>query len=341
VEEEWHRDHIVSGLSSGEGLIWAVRDPITKTKPIRDDDGIIVDYEEEITDRGVEDKRLLVIEPEFASTLKVLGREGSTLSPLIRQAWDSGDLRSLTKNSPAKATGAHISIITHVTRDELRRCLNSTEAGNGFANRFLWVCVRRSKLLPEGGRLHEVDLGPLRHRLTEAASFATKVTRLHRDEPARQAWQRIYPELSEGQRGLLGAVTSRAEAQVTRLSTLYALLDCSSIISKEHLRAALALWEYVESSARFIFGDSLGDPIADEVLGALRNQPKGLTRTEIRDLFGRHKGAVTIGTALSTLAEHGLASSIEEKTSGRSIERWYSARHLPTIDLTVATEKTR
>ena len=92
------------------------------------------------------------MEQEFASVLKVAEREGSTLSATIRQAWDSGNLRILNKNSPARATGAHISILGHVTKAELLRYLTSTEAANGFANRFLWVCVRRSKCLPEGGR---------------------------------------------------------------------------------------------------------------------------------------------------------------------------------------------
>jgi hypothetical protein len=33
----------------------------------------------------------------------------------------------------------------------LLRLLKDTEAFNGFANRFLWICVRRAQLLPDGG----------------------------------------------------------------------------------------------------------------------------------------------------------------------------------------------
>jgi hypothetical protein len=88
-----------------------------------------------VVDHGVSDKRLMVLEAEFASSLRVLGRDGNTLTAIIRQAWDPGDLRGLTKNSPAEATGAHISIIAHITRDELPRYLDSTESGNGFGNR--------------------------------------------------------------------------------------------------------------------------------------------------------------------------------------------------------------
>jgi hypothetical protein len=89
--------------------------------------------------------------------------------------------------------------------------------------------------------------------------------------------------------GLLGAVTSRAEAQVVRLSMIYALLDGSAVIKKAHLRAALAVWHYCNDSARCIFGSSLGDPIADRVLGELRKNLGGLSRTEIRGIFSRNK----------------------------------------------------
>ncbi len=72
---------------------------------------------------GVEDKRLLIKEAEFSSTLGVLGRDGNILSAIIRDSWDSGDLETLTKNSPAHATGAHISIIGQIARQELLRVI--------------------------------------------------------------------------------------------------------------------------------------------------------------------------------------------------------------------------
>src|SRR5215211_3582025 len=80
---------VQSGLSSGEGLIWAVRDAVEKQQPIKERKQI-TRYERVVVDEGVEDKRLLAFEAEFASTLRVLGREGNTLSALIRQAWDRG-----------------------------------------------------------------------------------------------------------------------------------------------------------------------------------------------------------------------------------------------------------
>ena len=186
----------------------------------------------------------------------------------------------LTKNNPAVSTGAHISLVGHITRDELVRELNSTEAANGFANRFLWVAVKRSKHLPEGGRIDEVDFAPLVARLSRVADLARNTGRVDRDDQARRIWYEDDGELSEGKPGLLGSVTGRAEAQVLRLSLIYALLDGTATIRAEHLLAALAVWEYAEASARYIFGDALGNPVADRVLEQLRAAPQGLTRTE-------------------------------------------------------------
>jgi len=132
VDLNWIEQRMASGMSSGEGVIWEVRNCIER----------LVRGQVEVVDEGVKDKRLLICEAEFSAPLKVMSREGNTLSATIRQAWDSGMLRILTKNSPAKATGAHISILGHITRGELLRYLNDTELGNGFANRFLWVCVQ-------------------------------------------------------------------------------------------------------------------------------------------------------------------------------------------------------
>lgn len=302
LEPEWS-ERITSGLSSGEGILYAVRDQ---------QDG----------DSGVEDKRLQVVEPELASVLRVIGRDGNTLSAIIRQAWDSGTMRTMTKNSPLKATNAHISIISHVTKPELLKYLTSTESGNGFANRFLWLCVRRSKCLPRGGDIQSVHFDPFLKELSKSIEFAQNAGRIEPTEAAWCIWDKVYPELSEGVPGLLGAVTSRAEAQVLRLAMIYALLDQSFSIKPSHLLAALSLWDYSFDSAKYIFGDSLGDPVADIILDALRENSEGLTRTEIYNSFGRHGKSADIQRALKSLHIRGLVFKTERPTGGRSVEIW-------------------
>lgn len=326
IDETWTTDRVVSGLSSGEGLVWQVRDPIEQQQPIKDK-GRVAGYEMVTTDPGITDKRLLVIEEEFAGTLKVMGRESSTLSPTIRQAWDTGTLRTLTKTNAAKATDAHISIIGHVTRDELRRNLCETEQTNGFGNRFLWLCVARSKTLPDGGNLRDEDLEPIRDHIREVLRFAATAGKIERDAETRELWHQVYPRLSGDRFGLLGSMTARAEAQVMRLSVLYALLDMSPIVKIEHLKAALAVWDYCERSAEYVFGNSLGNKTADTLLAELREHSEtGLTRTEmLHRVFNKNKSAAEVADALGMLRDHGLAharNDVDPECS-RTVERWF------------------
>jgi len=310
IDPEWLKK-FRSGLSSGEGLIWAVRDDDT-------DPG-----DQAAGGAGLVDKRLVVTENEFASVLKVASRQGNTLSPLIRRAWDGGPLETMTKNSPAKATDAHISIIAHITKRELRRYLSATETGNGFANRFLFVCVDRSKLLPFGGNLDEQTLQPLIDRLQIAVEFANTVGKIGWTPDAGDLWRANYERVSEGGFGVFGAVTSRGEAHVLRLASTYALLDKADRIGVEHLRAALEVWRYCEESARHVFGDAVGDPTADRILEALRSSPDGLTRTYIQNtVFKNHKSAADLNLAFGVLELANLVGRTVSPTDGRPAEMW-------------------
>jgi hypothetical protein len=198
VAPDWGQ-RIKSGLSSGEGLISQVRDPVYK-REARKRQGQTV-YEDILFDPGEDDKRLLVVESEFANVLRQLARQGNILSIVIRDAWETGDLATLVKNNPTKATGAHVSIIGHITIDELKRYLTRTEAANGFGNRFLWFLVKRSKVLPEGGRIYEVDFAPFLKKLGEAVTFAQRAGEVTRDPEARELWAHVYLTCRRANRG--------------------------------------------------------------------------------------------------------------------------------------------
>jgi hypothetical protein len=241
ADETWSDDRIKGGLSSGEGFINEVRDPEQKYNT--------EDHCFEIVDPGVEDKRLMIVEPEFAGAISVAERHGNTLSPLIRRAWDGDKLQTLTRRSPLTATDAHISIVGHITVDELRTRISRTEMGNGFANRFLFALIRRSKELPFGGSLTDSEILHLGEQLKSVIDRAKPVGRMEMTDAARSKWAAIYPELSAAKPGLLGAVIARAEAQTVRLALIYALLDGADMIDLPHLEAALAVWEYCELSA--------------------------------------------------------------------------------------------
>jgi hypothetical protein len=318
VDDVWLNERVKSGLSTGEGLINEVRDAINKW-----DSKNHVEVE---IDAGVTDKRLFVIEPEFAGVLAVAERPGSTLSPVIRKAWDGGILSTMTRNSPLRATGAHISLVGHITIEELRARLTRTEAANGYANRYLYPLVKRSKELPFGGdALDDGRLRELAEHSRTAIEVASKIGSVGWTTEAAEVWSRVYGSLSAGRPGLLGAVTSRAEAQCVRLALIYTVLDGQTNIGLPHVNAALAVWEYCEASSAYIFGASLGDPVADEILRALRQSgAEGMSRNSIRDLFGRHQSSDRIGAALAQLMTSGKARAEVRQTAGRPVELWFA-----------------
>jgi hypothetical protein len=107
------------------------------------------------------------------------------------------------------------------------------------------------------------------------------------------------------------------------LALIYALLDGAANIDVPHIRAALAVWEYAEASAAHIFGGSLGDNVADEILRALQHAGReGMSRTAIRDLFGRNQSGGRLGAALTLLASRGKARTEIRQSGGRPIETW-------------------
>jgi hypothetical protein len=106
---------------------------------------------------------------------------------------------------------------------------------------------------------------------------------------------------------------------------VYALLDNSTHIDVDHLKAGLAVWEYCEASAVHIFGNALGDQVADDILRALQQAgPAGMTRTAIRDLFGRNRSVDRIGAALALLQQKGRAKAEMKETGGRPLEIWFA-----------------
>ena len=308
VDRDWAERRIASGLASGEGLVWRVRDADT------DADGA-----------DGEDKRLLATEPEFAAVLKVTKRQDNTLSAILRNAWDGKTLETLAKTAPARATGAHISIIGHITRDELQRNVDASEVANGFLNRFMHFGVRSSKTLPFGGEIDQVDFIPIIEQLRLALRFGQVTERVRFGPDAREIWPAHYARLRQGHHGLWGDVTARAEAHVVRLALIYALLDCSDTIDAVHLRAALAVWDYSDQSAAWCYGRSVGDPLADELWSAISRRPEGMTRTAIRDHFSRNKRRHDIEIALVRLRHAGLIECRRDDIgNGPAVETWYS-----------------
>jgi hypothetical protein len=295
---------ILTGLSSGEGLVWAVRDPAG-------------------SDPGAGDRRLLALEPEFVSVLKAAAREISTLSPTLRSAWDGRPLQLLTRTAPARSNQAHISLIGHITQAELRKHLTQVELANGLANRFVLCACRRTRLLPEGGNSDPLHGTGLTRLLGGAIQHSRTAGRVRLDHQARELWRHAYTQLATTQpTGIAGALCARSEAHTIRLALLYTLADGERKINTEHLQAALALYDYAARSATWALQGATGDPLAEQIHAALQHHPAGLTRSQISDILQHNRPADQIQRALGSLQLAGRATRAQLPTAGRPAELW-------------------
>jgi hypothetical protein len=164
-------------------------------------------------------------------------------------------------------------------------------------------------------------------RLKRAIDHGKGTGRVRLDADARDYWNNaVYAPLTADYPGLLGVLTARAEAHVQRLALIYCLLDRAPAISRTHIDAALAVWAYCVDSTRWAFGDRLGNRTAEAIRQYLLAHPNGVTRTMIRDLFGRNKAAHEIAEALALLIDNGVARYEMRPPSsgvGKPVEWWF------------------
>ncbi len=292
-------------LSSGEGLIYAVRDEIPNFS----------NNDENKPKPKPPDKRLFVLDEELAAALKVSKREGNTLSSVIRGFWDSGCASPMTKQNRISATDVHVCIVAHITKDELAMCLQNVELLNGFANRFLWALVHRSKQVPIPLPIEDSILKRLQERLRTCIASSRQIGKVAFSREAQDVWCNYYSYLSRDKVGLVGAVTGRAEAQTARLALIYALLDKSNSIEIRHLESAFAVWKYCEDSAEKIFVGRGSNNLDDKILNFLQNG--SLTTSEISNLLQRNVKSFEIHNSLERLISAGLVNFQKQGSVGR------------------------
>lgn len=291
-------------LSSGEGLAFA----------IRDGDG------QEDGDPGVQDKRLLIVEGEFAAPLRAMQRNGSTLSTALRCAWDGTTIAPMTKANRVVASDPHVGIVGHITKQELGALLSNVDIFNGFANRFLWWCARRSKSVPLARGMAGVDVERLATEYAKRLAAARHHGEIEFSEEARSLYVALYNDITEEGSGVHAIVTSRAEAQVIRLALTYAVLDGSPLITTQHVTAALAVWDYCDASAAYLFGSADPNPLERRIVEVMKRGP--LTTTALHAALGNHTPSQALRNALESLEARGTLERITEATGGRNRITW-------------------
>lgn len=305
VEQLLHEDYPPikrheGGLSTGEGLGWSIRDRV------QDDEGG--------DNGGTDDKRLYVVEAEFAGAMAAANREKNTLSATIRTCWDGKTISPLVKNALWSASDPHIVISGHITAAELIARMTDVDALSGFLNRFIILHVVRPKLVPLPKRTPDGDVERLALQVAEAVRFAggddvniSNVLEVNLSPDAIRLWCVEYPALTAEQDGIAGALLVRSEIYSRMLAMIFALLDKTSVIEPQHIRAALAWVNYWRDSVQYIFAtlaakaeaERLNEDAAD-VLAFIKQHP-GCPRTAITTGFRNKLTSTQITNVLNHL----------------------------------------
>ena len=326
---DWHDTRILRGLQSPEAMI------------------------ERVQDGPKGDSRLLMVESEFQRLLITMAKTGG-FGAQLRRAWDGSSLEIQRKKGSVAASTPHVSMVAHITPEELMRRRGQVAQAGGLESRLLYAYVSAShKVSPFAKQPNVTDLVD-RIQLTIAASQEAVLRNTdpisrelclmrgvmpYQEFPVslevQENWDELMGELYQGDRSL-GAMFDRGQDQVIRLAVLYALGDAADEVKPEHIRAALALWRYCARSAEVILSVPYGrippkvDP--DKVAQLFRylkdrfDSGAGdgwVTQTEInRTVFGSNKNTDVMEATIDDLdAKVGLERDTL-KTGGRPAKRF-------------------
>ena len=332
IDSTYSFEKLRGGHNSPEALLAEICDEVTG---LGEEGPTIVEAE-------IPDKRLVVVEEELTRLFAVNNRNGSGMSEMLRLFYDAPSMVAApSRRSKLASTCPHVSVLGHVTPEGLKHSMPTVEVFNGLANRFMYIASQRTASIPE-----PADVDWSREDLNLKVQYLQKVVReFHPNEESitnpefpfiftasgKSKWYELYHQYSAqaaSKSGMAGAMVARSKATVLRLAMIYAGLDLTQEIQKEHFEAAAALWEYSLASVKWAFGENSGNPNADKIIAALRRAgKKGMTRTEISEVvFNRRESSHNITEALSVLKREkkaGWKPMPNPAGKGRKLETWF------------------
>ena len=245
---------------------------------------------------AIEDKRLWVVESEFANVLHQGRRDGNTLSAALRDCWDGVDLKPATKSNRLYASDPHVCLSGAISPSELMGLMSARDLTNGFANRFLMIWAERSRMLPFPKETPQAVVEHLARRTLEVLAFVhadrhdeREHLRMELSPQAQWRYAQLYRgELNNGLGdGTVDALLERRAPMLLRLAMLMALTDLQIRIDTPHIDAAIAWIRHTTASVRFVFVSAAEEAklaqvleLSNRVLAFLRERGQA-TRSQI------------------------------------------------------------
>lgn len=254
----------------------------------------------------------LVFEEEYASMIQSRSRDGSTLDPKMRAAFDGASLSNRKAvDSRVVPPPYWLPALAAITPVELRRMMKTGESQTGAANRWLYVPVRRRDVIAP-------DMPPVFDEDTSKALAAARGAGYGRRLSVADAVSRTLSEYGEfviGQsHGVALDLVKRYTTLAFRIALIHAAVERSDTVAPGHLWRALALTEYARAGIEWVFGQTVGNRDADILLRYLQAEERlsnrFISRHIIRDPIRRMD-------AVDELVRLGYARTEEVPTRGR------------------------
>lgn len=326
--------NVIYSVSTGEGVIEAIRDPSTRTTNGK-----------EVEDPGVLDKRLFIDVAEFGGILAQTKKAGSILSAVIRNAYDCKPLETNTRHEPVSVQNPYVSISGSITPNEFNGLLFDKQdiaknADNGFSNRFIPLHVHRNKLvaMPTKTQGTEEMINGLWSNLlrvyqTLNPSEEARATAISMDVDAVEHWDREYKRITTLRAASIDAqrLHGRLETNTRKLAVILATMNGETSVSLPALKAAIAWIDYsaqtinkVVATAKDRMSNEAVSRDAQKVLGALAAFEGQASYTELARKLGYDKkqgkykleaAIARLTTAVPPVIE--VINSIRQKSNGK------------------------
>ncbi|ALT78815.1 hypothetical protein AT984_18115 [Paucibacter sp. KCTC 42545] len=229
---------------------------------------------------AITDKRLWVIESEFANVLQQSRRGGNTLSAALRDCWDGVDLKPATKTFRVHASEPHVCLSGAITPSELLALVRRRDLLNGFVNRFLMVWGERTQVEALPRRAPQARVEALAAEVVDILDFTRSMSEdggrtvlMTMTDKARHRYASLYQrELNEDLGStLIDSLLERRAPMLLRLAMVFALTDRTWQIEEEHIDAAMAWVRYATDSVGFVLTG--GQQFAITVSGRMGSRP--------------------------------------------------------------------
>ena len=301
LDDAYVNERITTAVGSGEGLLAKITDPVV-TLNSKGEETVAID--------GSPDKRVLYLEEELGQLFSKMMSQDS-LEKMVTKGWDSGRLETTTKKEAMHCENPHVSIIGHITPDELTSRLEARLIDNGFSNRWLYLVIKPTQVKFDSPTPDEINgLTEVRDEMIDGLKrFSVSGGDEFVFTPdAKDAYLETARYLYDHPHsGAMVKQDARARPLLFKLAMIYAAIDGSNKIEVDHFLAARSLWAYCSRSARAFFGTKSGNENVDRFMELWRwNGFADMTLSDVSDLFSRNMNASKRNQMLDVLARDGV-----------------------------------